>query len=90
MQVISPDDPKRDLEDKRDDYAAAGIPEYWIIDPEQRRVLVLSLEKGHYAERGVYGVGRKATSGLLKGFSVDVSKLFKSANAVRNSGASGR
>jgi Uma2 family endonuclease len=29
MEVVSPDRPERDLEDKPLDYAAAGIPEYW-------------------------------------------------------------
>jgi hypothetical protein len=36
-------------------------------------------------DRGVYGTGRRAT-GLLKGFAVDVSKLFKTADAARKSG----
>src|SRR6516162_46570 len=38
MEVVSegPENRKRDLETKRNDYAAAGIPEYWIIDPEER------------------------------------------------------
>ena len=32
-EVVSPDDPARDLVAKRTDYAEAGIPEYWIVDP---------------------------------------------------------
>ena len=35
-EVVSPDDPDRDLVVKRADYAEAGIPEYWIVDPPQR------------------------------------------------------
>jgi Uma2 family endonuclease len=88
MEVVSPHNPQRDFEDKRDDYAAAGISEYWIIDPEKRKITVLTLKDNHYIERGAYGVGRRATSALLKGFSVDVSKLFKTADAARQAGAS--
>ncbi|MFO0956477.1 MAG: Uma2 family endonuclease [Isosphaeraceae bacterium] len=33
MEVVS-EDRRRDLVEKRADYAEAGIPEYWIIDPE--------------------------------------------------------
>lgn len=45
MEVVSggPQDRKRDLVIKRAEYAAAGIPEYWIVDPESRRITVLTL-----------------------------------------------
>ncbi len=33
VEVVSPDRPERDLVDKRIDYAEAGIPEYWVVDP---------------------------------------------------------
>ena len=33
VEVVSPDDPYRDLVEKRIDYAEAGIPEYWIVNP---------------------------------------------------------
>ena len=35
-EVVSPDRPERDLVDKRIDYAEAGIPEYWVVDPHSR------------------------------------------------------
>jgi Uma2 family endonuclease len=38
MEVISPDNPDRDIVDKRMDYAAAGIPEYWIVNPMDETV----------------------------------------------------
>src|SRR6185295_9733062 len=34
VEIVSPDDPERDTVVKRRDYAAASIPEYWIINPE--------------------------------------------------------
>lgn len=42
MEVVS-DDRRHDLEIKRAEYAKAGIAEYWIIDPRERRVTVLTL-----------------------------------------------
>jgi len=86
MEVVSPDNPDRDFEEKPVDYALARVPEYWIVDPERRQITVLTLKGNRYIERGVYGNGRRATSGLLKGFVVDVSKLFKTADAARKSG----
>jgi Uma2 family endonuclease len=32
IEVVSEDDPDRDLILKRREYAGAGIPEYWIVD----------------------------------------------------------
>jgi Uma2 family endonuclease len=43
VEVVSPGSRarKRDYEDKRVDYLAVGLLEYWIVDPEKRMVTVL-------------------------------------------------
>jgi len=69
----------RDFETKRQEYAQAGIPEYWIVDPESRRVTVLVLEEGTYREHGVFGPGDTASSVVLAGLAVSVADLFASA-----------
>jgi Uma2 family endonuclease len=75
MEVVSEGDESRhrDLVTKRDEYARAGIPEYWIVDPELGRITVLALEETSYAVHGEYSKGQQATSKLLPGFTVDVS-----------------
>jgi Uma2 family endonuclease len=40
----------RDYKEKRSEYAARRIPEYWIIDPDQSVVLVLTLAGKQYRE----------------------------------------
>jgi Uma2 family endonuclease len=81
MEVVSPDpkDRKRDYETKRSEYARAGIPEYWIVDPEERRILVLTLEGDHYRVHGDFRSGMVATSAMLPGFQVSVDEVFTSA-----------
>lgn len=79
MEVVSPDDPDRDKVTKRQEYAQAGIPEYWIVDPDAQRVTVLALSGESYNVHGDFGPGEQATSLLLDGFAVDVSKAFQSA-----------
>lgn len=50
VEVVSPGkaNADRDYRYKRSEYGARGIPEYWIVDPEQQRVLVLTLVEGWY------------------------------------------
>jgi Uma2 family endonuclease len=40
IEVLSPSNPEADTEIKRRAYAAAGVPEYWIVRPATRDVLV--------------------------------------------------
>ncbi|HMO87459.1 MAG TPA: Uma2 family endonuclease [Lacipirellulaceae bacterium] len=78
MEVVSPDkrSHERDYQDKRADYAAAGIREYWIVDPQEQRVTVLALEGGVYVEHCVVQAAGAVTSRLLEGFAVDAASLF--------------
>ena len=75
-EVVSPDDPQRDLVEKRADYAEGGIPEYWIVDPRDGTITVLTIEGGAYVEHGVFHHGAVATSPLLEGFTADVAAVF--------------
>ena len=75
-EVISPDNPDRDLVEKRADYAEAGIPEYWIVDPRDETIRVLTLQGAAYVEHGEYVRGNTATSPLLAGFAAEVSAVF--------------
>jgi len=86
VEVVSPDDPDRDFEDKRREYAQAGIPEYWIVDPMRRTVHVLTLTGREYVEHGRFVERGIAASALLDGFVVDVAKMFESVDADRSSG----
>ena len=75
-EVVSPDDPDRDLVEKRFDYAEAGIPAYWIVDPRDETITVLVLEGDAYVEQGAYARGDMAMSSLLDGFTADVAAVF--------------
>jgi len=66
MEVVSPDDPQRDYIGKRRDYAAAGVSEYWIVDPMKKTITVLKLMRGKYQTHGVLKRGEITTSALLK------------------------
>jgi len=78
MEVVSPGahNRERDLEVKRSEYARAGISEYWIVDPEQQMISVLSLNGDVYRVAGEYGLDQTASSVLLPGFTVAVQAAF--------------
>jgi Uma2 family endonuclease len=79
VEVVSEDRPSRDLVDKRLEYAAAGIPEYWIADPRDRTLAILTLDPdtAEYREAGRYAEGESARSVLLDGLTVEVAKVFE-------------
>ncbi len=78
LEVISPDDPEQDTVKKKAEYAQAGIKEYWIINPINETIVVLTLKGGsqQYREAAVYSNKDKVKSVLLEGFSVDTAQVF--------------
>jgi Uma2 family endonuclease len=78
MEVVSDDrqSHERDYQKKRQDYAEAGIREYWIVDPQEQRITVLALQGAEYAEHGTFAPGERATSKLLVDFFVDIDSVF--------------
>jgi Uma2 family endonuclease len=77
MEIVSPDRPERDTEEKPIDYAEAGIPEYWIINPLDATITVLRLSGANYATHGIFQPGDLATSALLAGFTISVAEVLE-------------
>ena len=81
LEVVSEDrkDHERDYVTKRAEYQAAGIPEYWIVDPQRRQVTHLVLTDGVYvgepAAEGVFG------SVVLPGFEINAATIWDEAVA---------
>lgn len=76
MEIVSPDSIDRDYHKKRRQYERAGVPEYWIIDEIEKKVLLLRLDAhGKYREvRLTRGIMR---SRVLKGFWLDTKWLWQ-------------
>ena len=48
VEILSPSTRKKDMQLKLYKYGHAGVREYWMVDPDQRRVLVYDLEKEQF------------------------------------------
>lgn len=76
VEIVSPDDPERDYVTKRQEYAQAGIPEYWIVDPEHETITILHLKEESYSEHDVVGRGAIATSVSFPDYAVAVDAVL--------------
>jgi Uma2 family endonuclease len=76
VEIVSPDSVERDYVAKRHLYREAGVPEYWIIDEENRRITLLQLDaRGRYRE--VRSRQGKYLSRLLPGFFLRAEWLWQ-------------
>jgi Uma2 family endonuclease len=81
VEVVSPGSQarKRDYEDKRADYLAVGLLEYWIVDPDLKQVTVLCRREvdgvAAWDERTFRGADA-IVSDLLPGFAGTIAELW--------------
>lgn len=82
FEVVSPgrEARERDYTIKREEYLAYGILEYWIVDPIDRRVVVLVRDGDAWIER-VFDGDQAATGLVLPGFEVRPADLWATAEA---------
>ncbi len=64
VEVVSPGkvNRERDYVVKQEQYAARGIPKYWILDPDDQVVIVLRLQSGLYVEVGQFRENQRVLS----------------------------
>lgn len=67
IEVLSPSNAVQDTEIKRDAYARAGVPEYWIVDPRNRDVVIFSEpdDDGTFAQQQRFAANQELVSPTL-------------------------
>jgi Uma2 family endonuclease len=78
VEIVSPGElqRQRDYVAKRLQYQDCGIPEYWIVDPEARNILILSLQGQVYQESGTFSGGTRLISPLFPELNLCVEQVF--------------
>ncbi len=54
IEILSPSNSTDDTETKKEVYRKFGVPEYWIVSPEVKKVYVYSLDNNTYILNGEY------------------------------------
>jgi Uma2 family endonuclease len=81
IEVVSPGSERRDYQEKREEYLAFGVQEYWIFDASREELTVLRRSSGRWAERVVRPPEVYRTR-LLPGFELSCAAAFDAARAV--------
>ncbi len=66
---------QRDYVTKREEYLAAGVLEYWIVDPQERVMLALSRHGDVWRETRLAATDKWRTP-RLPGFELDLAQVF--------------
>lgn len=81
IEVVSPGSEHRDYVEKREEYLAFGVREYWIVDAEKEEVLVLQRVGGRWHEK-VLKPPEVYKPVLLPGFELNCEAIFAAARLV--------
>ena len=77
IEIISPSNPEHDYVRKLNLYLDAGVREYWIVDPHDRKILVYYLKNEHIEDFAVkqYTFQEKVKVSIYKDFWIDFNGL---------------
>jgi Uma2 family endonuclease len=77
-EVVSPgvENETRDLKSKRAQYAARGIPEYWLLEPHNRQIQVLALRGEAYVEAGIYRGSDRIESSIFRNLPLTAEQML--------------
>ncbi|GHT64799.1 hypothetical protein FACS1894110_05210 [Spirochaetia bacterium] len=79
IEILSPSNTQRDRIVKFRKYLAAGVREYWVVDPVQKTAEVHILNKGQYVTT-VYDAADEVPVTVLPGCSIKLGDVFSTGS----------
>jgi len=76
IEILSPTNAKYDLETKFHLYEEAGVQEYWIVQPQEKSVLIYELRNGEYAGLKPHTLGEVVHGNLFPDLKISVDDIF--------------
>jgi Uma2 family endonuclease len=76
IEILSPTNTRRDLDEKIEDFRSIGVRECWIVSPEALTVEVMRLSAEGIQPLAIFGTGRTVRSQALEGLALPVAEIF--------------
>lgn len=77
IEILSPSTQRQDRFAKLRLYQAAGVKEYWLVDPVSKVVQVMTLQDGRYELTEVGEAHDRLKVGCLTDYVIDLEKVFQ-------------
>jgi Uma2 family endonuclease len=77
VEILSPGNNKKELQNKYEVYQESGVREYWIIHPSEQTLLIYSLQNGRYVPSRLFTSGDTVASPIIPGFRLDLEDFFE-------------
>ena len=74
--ILSPSTARHDLDTKFTLYEEAGVPEYWIVQPQQKSILIYVMHKGKYIGLKPFGEDEIAAGRVFPNMKIEVNEVF--------------
>lgn len=77
VEILSPGNNRKELQNKYEVYEESGVQEYWIIHPDEKTFMKYTLdEKGQYQPSRLLTFGDVVTTPVLPGFEMKLDDVF--------------
>jgi Uma2 family endonuclease len=77
IEIVSPGNTKKEVDDKYMLYEENKVKEYWIIQPTDETVTVFDLKDENYCFRKIYNNVDNAPVGIFTGFEIELADVFR-------------
>jgi Uma2 family endonuclease len=79
IEIVSPNSVDRNYVEKREEYWSLGVKEYWIVDANLKKVLILRRGRNDWIEKELHA-GDVCETKLLPGFKLPCAAIFEAAS----------
>lgn len=77
VEILSPGNNKKELQNKYEVYKESGVKEYWIIHPNECTLIIYTLIEDKYQASRIFTHGDKVASQAVEGFTLDLEEVFE-------------
>lgn len=76
IEVVSPASGRKDKIEKFNLYERTGVKEYWLVEPDEKVVMVFTLENGSYGRPKIYSENDSVKVSVFDDLIIDLKLVF--------------